>query len=274
MPWYRRSSAGRRQGTRSGGERRRRRRRSSVSTRAKYERPSSRNQRSQIMSLARMASRNSKILNDSKVYCDWFQQNSTTYGGTSSIGIPLTDIVAWQPGARSNNVVPREQTSYIREMLFNYYVAAPATNNPLYLSMFLVTIRPTATNLPIPSPLVVNQDYTTQGSRNSIILNSSKYRTLWTRFFVLYPANQTPLNPGDEPLPWGNPFTIYRRGRVTLKLNWTARGVGADTWKDLGINSLSPSKRVYLILASFSEDPGATGYTISWGTKFTSINDN
>lgn len=271
MP-FRRTVATRRQGTR-GGRKPRARRRTGIRTRVRWQRLTARAQKSQIATIARMAVRNSQILNSQKTYTDWYQIQSNSYGGTSSIGIPLTNLASWVAGARQNLVVDRAQKTFVREMLFNYYVQAPASNNPVYLTMSLVTIRPTAAATPVPSPLVVNADYTTQGQRNAVIWNSSKYHVLFSRFFIMYPANQTPLNPGDEPLPWGNPYTIYRRGRCSFNLNWTARAISGGVWKDLTVLNLAPSRRIYLLLASYSDDPGATSYNISWGTKFTCIND-
>ena len=279
---FTRSYATRRQGTR-GGRKPTRRNRASIKTRVKYQRPTARAQQSQIASLARMAVKNSKILNASKVYTDWYEQEKTDYVGTTSVAIPLTNLATWRPGARTNAVVDREMTTFVREMQFNYCATAARLEDPMYLSMFIVSIRPTAAATPIPSPLisqtnppVANADYTSQGTLNSILLNSSKYKVHWTRFFHIFPANQTPINQGDEPIPWGNPSTTYRRGRVTLKLNWSARAVGGGVWRDLTINNLSPSKRLYLIIASSSDTPASSGTTweLGWGTKFTCINDN
>jgi len=271
MPGFRRTFATRRQGTRGGAARGRRRR--GLRKRILMGSTKARSQRSQIASVARLAVKNAQILHANRVYCDWYQNASSTYGGVSSVALPLTDITQWQAGARQNTVVNRAQRTFIPNMMFNYYTSAIASNNTLFLNMFIVTIRPTAAATPIPSPLVVNEDYTTQGFRNAIILNASKYHVLWSRFFVMFPANQTPLDPSDEPIPWGNPYTTYRRGRVNLRLGWNARAISGNVWKDLSINNLSPSRRVYLILASYSQDPLATGYNISWATKFTSIND-
>lgn len=280
MP-FRRTYATRRQGTR-GGRKPAPRRRTGIKTRVRYQRPTARNQKSQIASVARMAVRNSKILNASKVYTDWAQRSNQDYTPTTSFPVSLVDINGWDVGARSNTVVERERTTFLREMQFNYYVSAPNLQDPLFLSMFLVTIRPNAIGTPIPSPLVPatdpappigapTPDYTSMGQFNSIILNSSKYKVLWTRFFKLFPAA---FGTADEPIGWGNPSTTYRRGRVNMKLNWLIRGVGQRTWRQLETADLPPSRRLYLIIASYSTSPAGNRWTLNWGTKFTCVNDN
>lgn len=281
---FRRTYASRRQGTR-GGRKPAPRRRAGIRTRVRYQRPNARNQRAQIASLARMAVRNSRILNMSKIYCDWYQQESDVdYNPTTSFAIPLTDIAAWQNGSRSSQIVDRAPTTYLREMMFNYFVTADRMDTPMFLSMFIVSLRSTAVGNPIPNPLKAagtqpvppgGYDYTSQGSQCSIILNSAKYKVLWTRFFHLFPWNQSPLNAGDEPIPYGNPMSSYRRGRVRLRLGWNMKSLGivSKPWHDFGINDLAPSRRLYLICASYA--PSGDGvWNLSWAIKVTSINDN
>lgn len=284
MP-FRRTYASRRQGTRA-GRKPFVRRRAPIASRVRYQRPTARAQRSQIASIARMAVRNSKILNQSKVYCDWWENEELTdYNPVGSFPIELTDIAGWRPGARQSQIVSRERNTFVRDMTFNYYVSASRMDQPLFLSMFIVTLRPTAVGEPIPSPLVPAQfpvpapppvgafDYTSQGSEQSIILNSAKYRVLWTRSFHLFPWNQAPINQGDEPIPFGDPSTSFRRGRINLRLNWNLRSKGLGFWKDIGIGDLPPSRRMYLLCASYSSSTDGV-WELSWGTKFTTINDS
>ena len=267
-----RSSHGR-QGTRSGG-RRNRRRRASVSTRAKFQRPSARNQRSQIRSLARIALANRKILSAARSYTDWYQ----SFNNLNVTGLWFSqELMApsdWTAGNRQDADVLVSQNVYLRNMVLEYYASAATKNQATQMEVFVVTIRNSAASWqPAVGPagvLTPGTDFNTMGPGNAVSLNSGIFKVHYNKMFQLFPRDN-PDGADVDPLDFsGNPFSTYRRAKVNISLRMKVRSPAGLSWKNLGMQSLPPGQRMYLIYRGVSAD-SVNSYQFSWGTYITAL---
>lgn len=268
----RRSSYGS-QATRT-GRRRFRRRRASVSTRARYQRPSARNQQRQIQSLAKLALRNRKMLTASKSYTDWFQNFNNNNVTGLWFSQELMRMVDWDAGNRQDADVLVSQNVFLRNMVLEWYANSFTKNQATQFEVFVVSIRKNASNwTPGAGPagvLTEGIDFTSMGSGNMVALNSGVFKVHFAKMFQLFPRD----NPdGQEPDPLdfsGNPFTTYRRGKINLSLNFKVRSPAGLSWKNLNMQTLPPNQRLYLLYRGQSADT-VNQYQFSWATHTTAI---
>lgn len=267
MP-FARSSYGR-QGTRP-GSRRPRRRRSSVRTRIRYQRPSARNQRRQLASIAKMALRNSKILSANKIYTDWFQ--TATVLPTDGVwnAFSLMDPRNWQAGLRQDENVATQQSAFLRNMVFEYTFQSRDKERAVEIDIFLVTLRPSASTWAPqaePTGSLGPSDFRDMGFNNAPELNSGIFKVHHHKHMRLFPTNFQAENVLEYS---GNPFTTYRRGKVNLKLNYKIRSPVDVAWKDLTINSLPARQRLYCLYRAQSEDT-TNQMRFTYGAHITAI---
>lgn len=267
-----RSSYGR-QGTRT-GRRRIRRRRGSLPSRIRYQRPSARNQRSQIRSLARMAIRNSKILKAAQSHTDWYQNFNNLNVTGLWFAQELMSPVDWTAGNRQDADVLVSQNVYLRNMVLEWYANSFTKNQATQVEVFVVTIRSSAANwVPGAGPagvLTPGQDFEEMGSGNAVSLNSGIFKVHYNKMFQLFPRDN-PEGLPQEVLDFsGNPFSTYRRGKVNLSLRYKVRSPAGLTWKNLGMQALPPSQRMYLLYRGQSAD-SVNQYQFSWGTHITAL---
>lgn len=266
-----RSGAGHRQGTT--GRKVRRRGRRNLTSRVKYQRPSARNQQSQLRSLARIAVQNARILRASKVYCDWNIFASPALQVTLSgwvAPVPLTHIVGWQPTNRQNLDVVNQSTTFIRDMQFEWSFNCGSLPSPINCSMYIVTIRPDASSWLPTITMSQGRDFCLMGEKQNMpVLNSGLFKVHFAKYFRCYPLVN---GAGDMN---GNPLASYRRGKVNLKLGYRIRSPTDMTWKQLSIRDLPASQRLYLMLY-FQTGPGPTAAVaeFDYGCKYTTINQD
>lgn len=261
----RRSSYGR-QGTRP-GRRNRRRRRASVSTRARYQRPSARNQQRQIQSLAKLALANRKALAASRSYTDWYA--SATVLGTSSLwnATSLMEMADWAAGNRQDADVLVSQNIWLRNMVFEYFFQTYNKTEPISVDMYIVTIRPSASDWEpsaAPTGSLRPDDYQDMGFTNSASLNSGVFKVLWNKQFRIFPQDPALVDKA------GNPFATYRQGQVNLSLNFKLRSPLSTSWKSLRASDIPARQRVYLLWRATSADT-SNQYRFTWGQHVTAI---
>lgn len=268
MP-YRRSSYGR-QGNRSGGKRTRKRR-TSVATRAKWQTPSARNQKSQIRTLAKIALHNRRILNANKSYTDWFFANSDNFLNGTWYGTELMSPASWQAGNRQDLDVITSQDIWLRNMVFNWYISSNEVTVRTEFQMYIVSIRNNAANwLPGTGPsgvLTNGTDYEDMGTANGIALNSGIFKVLYAKTTSLFPRSTTGAT---DPQWGGNATTTYKRGTVNIRLGIKLKAPAGNTWKDLTQASLPPPQRMYFIFRGVNSDT-QNGFTVNFGSHITAI---
>ena len=262
-----RRRAGKRQGTRNGPARRRRR--SSVKTRIRYQRPSARNQKRQLYSLANMAIRSSKILRAHKVYTDWSQLDTEVATGNEWFIQELMNPISWAAVLRRNTDVATQSSTFLREMQFSWNCKTFTKTQPIFWNVFIVGIRKDA-NAWIPDPVTglnAVRDYISQGSESLVKLNPGIFKVHFARGFKTFPNN---FADGAQ-----NAFSTYRRGAVTLPLKYKLRSPADRTWKDLNQVDLPYYMRLRLLVLPVTTDVSSTtDYQFEWATKFTAINQD
>ena len=268
----RRSSYGRQGG--KPGRRSFRRRRASVSTRARFQRPSARNQQRQIQSLAKLALRNRRMLSASKSYTDWFQRFNNQNITGLWFSQELLRFVDWEAGNRQDADVLVSQNVFLRNMVIEWYANSFNKDQACVFEVFVVSIRSNASNwLPSSGPagvLTEGLDYENMGSGNMVALNSGVFKVHFAKMFQLFPRDN-PDGMDPDPLDFsGNPFTTYRRGKINLSLNMKVRSPAGLSWKNLNMNTLPPNQRLYLLYRAQSSD-STNQYQFSWATHTTAI---
>ncbi len=258
--------------------RRRRPRAGSIRARVRYQKPSARNQRSQIKSLARIAVRNSKLIRAQQTFTDYITGGTATYGFPSQQIFDLMDIASWTPTLRQNLDVITQQRTYIRNMHFNWFMETQAVNNLTQTTMFLVSLRPTASTWTPAAGLIENQEWASQGTQNAVVLNSGIFKVHWTRHWTTFPTTADGYNPGG-PLdganllvPNGDPSDRIRKGRINIKSRYSIRAPAAGPWKQMTAAQLPPHRRLYFLIFANQATPLATQSSFNWGLKVTCVN--
>lgn len=266
----RRSSYGS-QGTR-GGVRPRRRRRTSVSTRARYQRPSASNQRNQIRSLAKIALANRRMLTANKVWTDWYDSALVPSASSIWAAQELMGPVNWTASNRQDADFLVSQTAYIRNMVLEMYVSSDLKTAPTAIEIYVVTLRSSAANWsPGNYPTGVwsqGTEYENMGLQNAISVNSGIFSVKFAKSVTLFPKEYSDSANATEPT--GNPFATYRRLKVNLSIKAKVRSPAGLTWKNLRMDALPPHQRMWLIWRGVSTDVNNT-FTMSWGLHATAV---
>ena len=265
----RRSAATRyRQGTRNG--RARRRRRSSLMSRIRYSRPSSRNQRRQIQSLARLAVRSSRILRNHRIFQDWKLESGINFATPGWQVNPFLNPIAWDACLRQDLTPLTQSGCFLREMQFSYFISNNTKSLPSTISLFLVTLRRQQT---FNGTMAENQEYITQGEANQPILNSGIFRCVWSRTHQIFPATQVVTQGGTVvEVPAGNPMTQYFKGKTTIRLNFRLRSPSDISWKQLSQEDMPHYQSLYLLSFFQNEDASAaTNAQMTYGLKYCTI---
>jgi len=267
MP-FRASATRYRQGTRNG--RTRRRRRSSIGARVRYQRPSARNQKRQIQTLARMAMRNQRILNSHRIYQDWTVNSGLTFtdNGTWQ-SKPFFDPISWEACLRRDLTPLTQSGCFVREMQFSYFMTNNTKSLPSTISLFLVTLRRQAN---WGGSFSLNEEYVVQGQGSAPILNSGIFKVLWSRNHQIFPPKTAAQSGGTvTEISTGNPETQYKRGKTTLRLNFSLRSPSDLSWKELGQEDVPYWQKVYLLAYFQNEDTTANDARMTYGLKYTTI---
>lgn len=274
MP-YRRSSYGG-QGTRN-GPRRPRRRRAGVLTRAKYQRPTARNQRAQIRSLAKIVAYNRKVIRNATSYTDWFHLGNNTSPSGLWFGTPLMSPQTWSAGNRQDADVIVSQNVFLRNMVFEASMNSNTKNQAVTIDMYIVTVRQNAANWqPGAYPtgiLSPDVEYTEMGIGNSVALNSGIFKVLYNKQVKLFPRDNPEASEPDLLDYSGNPFATFRKVTVNLKLNMKIRSPAGISWKSLVMDALPPRQKIWLIWRGSSNDT-VNDFVFNWGTHVTAISQS
>lgn len=244
--------------------------RTATTTMVKYQKPTARNQRKQIMRNARDIKRMYKAVMGNRVFCDWQyvgQLNSaidpTGFARTWAC-FPLTDFSGWGAVMRRDDNVAESSTTYVRNMQLNFRYQLKASSWAQY-NVFIVTPRKDAANNDVPTR-IKNNDFPQAGVEyiegpdafnfrlNPAIfkVHFASYRTL-TETTLFLPAQQ----------PAGNPFTTFAKGQANVKCGINVRipvNIGAaSSWRDLPYMQQAYYKRYFLLVCIVSnQNAGVT----------------
>lgn len=259
MPYHRRRpTALRTNGLKGFGSKRRhhtRRARPNMS-KIRYQAPTARNQKSQIMANARLLARHSRMIRTHRIWTDWQYSIEAILENNVWSCYRLTDFSTWNPVLRQDvNVARSASHTFIDRLVLNFRASlysAASTG----ISVFIVSPRKNyATRDPSISPPLGVEEWITNTANPgyNVRLNSNVWKVHHARYITLT------YNAFDDPLPnppqgeAGNPFSTYRKWQVTLpcKMGITVPyqpSAGPATWKDADFNMLPFYNRYFVMI--------------------------
>ena len=252
------------------GVRRTGRRRSSVGTRARFQRPSAYNQRSQIRALARQTAYNTRMLRSTIVHSDWYRSSVANISNSEFLGETLTSMDDLTAVNRQSVDVFTSQTVVVRNMIFEWACTHGSVDTPAEWTLFICTPRPNNADYTVGNPaLTAVTDYADMGGGNAVIINSGQFKVLYMQHFRTFPLVSNGVASG-------NPNTSYRKGKVNLKLGFKIRSPTSTSWKDLTDTDLPTHQRLYFFYRNKNgSTPGGAGNaTLQWSSFFTMISQD
>lgn len=251
MPYMRRNALTKMSRTRV------RRRRTSVVKRAKFQKPTARNQKSQIMGNA-LAIRSLKRLMPPPVYTDYqysrgygpfFGQDPTNY--TSILSDKLMNPTQWVPCLRQDVNALQSSTTLVKRLQINLRYDL-GQSNWVQATTYIVSLRRDAANRdPFdPATLVAGDDFivSTQQRQNAR-LNPSVFKVHAYRNVSLMSGTwrQPEVVAGNATFT-SNSATTFAKGQLNLKLNFRLRQpTTQQNWKVMEQDQLSPWQRLYIL---------------------------
>lgn len=225
-----------------------------------------------------MASKNSKLLRAQMTYTDYTLTGTLNYGFPTQQIVSLMEMNNWNPTLRQNLDVVTQQRTFIRNMEFNWFVETQGVNNLTQTTMFLVSLRPTASTWTPASGLTSGQEWASQGTQNAVVLNSGIFKCHWSRHWTTFPNTSGEYNPGGPLaganllIPNGDPSDRYRKGRIRIKSRYSIRAPAAGPWKQMTSAQLPPHRRLYFLIFANQQNPQGTQSFFNWGLKVTCTN--
>lgn len=245
----------------------------SNATKIKYQAPTARNQRSQIMHNARRVSALSKIVLRQRVWCDW-QQQGTTYAAIDTSGsytttwgvVPLTNFTGWFSVLRADQNVVESSRTFVKRMSINLRYSLNASSWAQY-NVFLVTLRrDAASEDPVATNPVKGPDYIESTEGFNIRLNPAKYKVHYARYLTL--TENTLFTAPLATLTAGDPRTTYSKGQVTIQPKMGVRVPAGRTnsWKDIPFTDLPYYQKYFLMV--YIVQGQQQGVTTDSGARF------
>ncbi len=109
---------------------------------------------------------------------------------SSPIGFFRTNL--WTATCRQNLDVVTQSKTKVREMQLGWNVDTAAKLAPVHWSMYIVSIRPNASNwVPPVAGWTADAEYADMGRTNAPILNSGVFKVLWAKFMRTQPYEQS-----------------------------------------------------------------------------------
>lgn len=241
-----------------------RRRKTANTTKVKYQAPTARNQKKQIMTNAFAIKKLYKMALPKQVYCDWQYVGQARSAGYDPAGFtkewfafPLTDYANWGQVLRRDENVVESSTTYVRNMSINMRFNLLKSNYCQY-NVFICTSRRDASTLDWPvriaagSPPVVNQEYIEGPNAWNIRLNPAIFKVHYAQYKTL--TDNTLTLPADPAQSAGDPWSTWAKAQVNLpcKINVrktsTAPGTVPKSWTTVPYIQQSYHKRYFILV--------------------------
>lgn len=253
-------------------------------TRAKLARPTARNQKKQIVSLAKTVARNSKYLRQQRVYTDYQWGQPTARGIQGALndqlwyGWGLTNVSQWQPCLRQDTNTAQSSRTYALRMQLNMRVNLGDVTQLCYMNIFIVSLRSDATdaltltdNVGGMNQLITDIDFiqndTNEGA--NLRLNSGKFKVHACKYITLVP------NTAQAPVPAnasaGNPYSTWRKWQWNIPLKFSIRMPANRPWGNVLFEDMPHYEKLYL-LAYSSQFPADTQPNLFGDALITCIN--
>ena len=263
-----------------------RKRRTSVVTRSKFQKPTARNQKSQIMDNA-YAIRTLRRLVGPAVYTDW--QYSSGQSPLLSVapnpyfGITSAELMSpnlWNGVLRQDDNVTDASSTLVKRMQINLRYSLGASNW-CQITCFVVSIRKDAANRVInQAGLTAGEDYifsqNAQDYNFNPRLNSNVFKVHYVRNISLtagvWLENAVPAGGTNFS---GNPQTTFAKGQVNMNLNYRIRqSVQGLQWRDMTQAQFAPSQRLFLLtfFKGKTNEPDDNPPRVDWDAQYTCYN--
>lgn len=257
-----------------------RKRRTSVITRAKYAKKTVSTNRSLIKSNA-YALRAVKRMLPSPVYCDFQYSGQLVASNTdaplseSSYSIaPLMTPKFWGSVLRQDPNVEESSSTVVKRMQLNLRHSLQ-TSNYAQVTCFVVSLRKDAANRDLLN-LVEGKDYiSSQGDQFNVRLNPSVLKCHYARNLTMTKNTlfyQPPVVGGVQLAT--SPGLTFAKGQVNMNLNFKLREPLGTTWRDIVIEQLIPSQRIYLLCfwTHQNDTAGSAAPEVGFDALFTTFN--
>ncbi len=220
-------------------------------SRIKYQPPTARNQKRQILSNANLLAKLSRQVRTHKVYTDWHFSRSLDTGQWAVV--ELTDFSTWNAVLRQDLNVQTSSHTFIKRAQLNFRYALMGGDYAGY-NLFIVTPRKQAGDRdPFLTPPLQGQEWIENSEIQgfNIRLNSAIWKVHYARYITLT-ANAFSSAPAANPV--GNPYSTWKKDQVDLPLNIkvakpTFQGE-TGTWKDVRFDQLPYYQKYYVMLYS------------------------
>ncbi len=229
-------------------------RRSVNIAKVKYQAPTARHQKGQILANARLLARHSRMLRTHKVYTD-FQLDKAAMPAASGEWFvdKLTDFQNWVSVLRQDPVMLEKSHTFILRAQINFRVVLNDANF-LGLNVFIVTLRKNAANIdPFTNPPIKPTEWieNSQAQGFNIRLNPSIYDVKMARYISL--TNSGMLQPAIPADTAGNPYSTWKKFQVNLPLKMSVTqpalyGSGQGSWKFIGFDNLAHYHKYYIMV--------------------------
>lgn len=261
----------------------RKRRRTSTVTKAKYQAPTARNQRKQIISNAKAVAYLNKIVRANRIWCDWqyfgdhFAKIDPAGNYTAGWGaFALTDFSLWNPVLRTDDNVSDSSTTFVKRMQINMRYSLNASNLAQF-SVFIVTLRRTSADYdPLTAAPATPTDYIVNSQDYNVRLNPAVFKVHYARQLTL--TNNAFNSPIVAAETAGNPNTTWAKGQVNLQPKMKVRAPTGPTpkWKTLTAPEVPYYQRYFLLIyinqsSASGLDPN-TGARLQFDQLSTTIN--
>lgn len=251
------------------------RRRNSL-LKVRYQPPTARNQRKQIMANTRQISRNTSRLRAHKVYTDWQLSDSIFLTNAQWHTVQLTDFSTWDSVLRQDPLVDTKSHTFIKRMQLNMRYALNEADFCGF-SVFVVTLRKNAASYdPFAAQPVLGRDWIEPAGAQgfNLRLNPAIFHVHYARYLTLT-NNGFPLAPVATAQA-GNPNTTWSKGQINIPLNLSvtqpALFAAGGSWKDLSFDDLPFYAKYYLMLYPIFTGTGTTRPAVSYDALSTCIN--
>lgn len=263
----------------------RKRRRTSNVTKAKWQRPTARNQRRQILSNARKINTLARVVYQQRVFCDWRLANTLLAdwdtGGSFSETWgcwALTDFPAWAACLRQDANVAESATTYLKRIQLNMRYALVAANYAQF-NVFIVTLRKDAAaydpaaSIAAGTDPVLNNDYVQGQNDFNIRLNPARFKVHYAKYVTL--TNNALFN--GLPSESGNPFSTWRKAQFTKQVKSTYRQAAGSArgWTYIDYTNQPYYQRYFLLVKIVSgniQGTAAGRARFDWDQLATTVN--
>lgn len=274
MPFARRTTALRGTSSRKSS----RRRPVKKTTKIRYQPPTARNQKTQIMANARAISRNAKALYRHKVYCDWQISGTGSPAAFANWQVqPLVNPINWNGVLRQDQNVLESSHTFLKRLQLNMRFELGQKDN-CYFNVFIVTLRKNFSGL---DPMLEDamgtagdlwiEPTSTQGA--NIRLNSGVFKVHYSKYVSL--TENTMGQAAKDGLA-GNPYSTWRKCQVDLPLNMSLTypliGTTANSWKALAVSDIPYYHRYYMLTYMAGEGSGTLFPFMGYDCLYTTIN--